>query len=85
LTDLPDDLARLAIGDGAAVEMHRVKVVKDWSDGGQTFAAQFDYDLTAEQLQRAQAAGAVARPEVKEGTPPEQPAAEPKARRNRGE
>jgi hypothetical protein len=59
LADVDEETAKAAIADGAAEEMTRVKMAADFGHGGQVFAAQQEYDLTAEQLKAARAAGAV--------------------------
>lgn len=65
VTDVDDEKGKAAVEAGAAEEMTRTRLTKDFRHGGQTFAANFDYDLTAEQLKAAHTAGAV--PEAKAG------------------
>jgi hypothetical protein len=63
VTDVDDEKGKAAVEAGAAEEMHRVRLTRDFRHGGQTFAANFDYDLTADQVKAAHKAGAV--PEAK--------------------
>jgi hypothetical protein len=59
VADLPDDQAQAAVSAGAAEPLQRVRLSKDFASGGQRFAANLEYDLTAGQLADAKAAGAV--------------------------
>ena len=59
VTDLDDERGRKAVGEDAAEEMRRVRPVKDFRHGGQTFAAHLDADMTADQYKAAVEGGAV--------------------------